>query len=115
MAWIFLTTAVLANILSNVMFKQAMSSFPANPDLASVLKFLLNPYLWIGGSSCVVLLACYLLAIRGLGLSIAYAFVTSLSLLGITIAAALLFKEALSLINLGGVVMVIFGLLMIAR
>ena len=65
--------------------------------------------------SCVVLLGCYLLAIRGLGLSISYAFVTSLSLIGITLVAAMVFGETLTVQGGIGVVLVISGLLLIAR
>jgi len=115
MGWIFLSTAVLANILANIMFKKAMLAFPTEPDLASVFKFMFNPHLWIGGVSCVLLLSCYLLAIRGLGLSVSYAFVTSLSLIGITLVAALLFGESLTLQSGLGVILVISGLLMIAN
>ena len=68
MAWIFLTVAVLSNIVSNMMFKLAMGAFPQERTFETLFKFALNPYLWLGGLACVLLLGCYLLALRDLGL-----------------------------------------------
>lgn len=111
MAWIFLTGAVIANVASNLAFKRAMQDAPEELSFSAIFPFLFNPFLWIGGLSCCVLLACYLLAIRDLGLSISYAFVTSLSLVGISTAAAILFRETLTLQGGIGIALVIAGLL----
>ena len=115
MHWILLTIAVCANIVANIMFKIAMKDMPGELSAKSILQLAAMPSLWAGAISCVVLLASYLLAIRELGISTSYAFVTSISLLGITITAAFVFSEALTLTKMLGVVIVIVGITMISR
>ncbi len=114
MAWVLLVVAVLSNVAANLLFKHAMRAFPDELSFGAVLSFLFNPYLWLGGVSCTLLLGCYLLAIRDLNLSISYAFVTSLSLVGITLSAALLFRESLSTPAMIGVAMVVAGILIVS-
>lgn len=114
MAWIFLTIAVLSNVTSNMMFKLAMASFPQERTFETLLRFAFNPYLWIGGTACVLLLGCYLLALRDLGLMMSYVFVISLSMVGISIASSLFLGEALSLRVLMGMALVIGGVTMMS-
>lgn len=114
MAWVLLVVAVLSNVAANLLFKHAMQAFPSEPSFGTLLAFLFNPYLWLGGISCTLLLGCYLLAIRDLNLSVSYAFVTSLSLVGITLSAAVLFRESLSAPAMIGVALVVAGILTIS-
>jgi multidrug transporter EmrE-like cation transporter len=101
MAWMFLTIAVLSNITSNMMFKLAM------------VRFAFNPYLWAGGLACVVLLSCYLLALRDLGLLMSYVFVISLSMVGISIASSLFLGEPVSLQAAAGMALIVGGVTLI--
>lgn len=114
MAWIFLTIAVLSNITSNVMFKLAMAAFPQERTFETLLRFAFNPYLWAGGLACVLLLGCYLLALRDLSLMMSYVFVISLSMVGITVASVVFFGDALSLKASVGAALVIAGVSLIA-
>jgi multidrug transporter EmrE-like cation transporter len=113
MGWILLAVAVAANIASNFLFKTAMASFPETVDAASLFKFAFNPYLWLGGTACVVLLASYLLALREIDLMTSYAFVISLSLVGITVLSPLLLGTTLPLGRIAGVALVISGILLL--
>ena len=113
MAWIFLTVAVLSNIVSNMMFKLAMAAFPQERTFETLFKFALNPYLWLGGLACVLLLGCYLLALRDLGLMMSYVFVISLSMVGISIASVLFLGEPISFQSALGMAMVIGGVSLI--
>lgn len=113
MGWILLAVAVVANIASNFMFKHAMAAFPSEIEAGTLLRFAFNPYLWLGGLSCVVLLGSYLLALREIELMVSYAFVISLSLVGITVLSPLLLDTALSLRSLFGVGLVISGILLL--
>jgi len=114
MAWLLLFAAVAANIFANLMFKTAMAAAPQTLGVDSLFRFAFNPYLWAGGLSAAMVLGFYLLAIRDSGLSSSYAFVTCLSLVGITLASSLIFREALSLQSIAGVVLVIAGIFLIS-
>lgn len=113
MAWIFLTIAVLSNVTSNMMFKLAMASFPQERTFETLFRFAFNPYLWLGGMACVVLLSCYLLALRDNGLMVSYVFVISLSMVGISIASVVFLGEPISLQSSLGMAMVIGGMSLI--
>lgn len=113
MAWIFLTVAVLSNIMSNMMFKLAMAAFPQERSFETLFKFAFNPYLWLGGLACVLLLSCYLMALRDLGLMMSYVFVISLSMVGISIASVLFLGEPISFQSALGMAMVIGGVSLI--
>src|SRR5690606_2648429 len=114
MAWIFLTIAVLSNITSNMMFKLAMAAFPQERTFETLLRFAFNPYLWAGGMACVLLLGCYLLALRDLSLMMSYVFIISLSMVGITTASVVFFGDPLSLKAGFGAALVIAGVSLIA-
>jgi multidrug transporter EmrE-like cation transporter len=113
MSWLLLSLAVAANIGSNFMFKMAMAAFPADPGLSELLRFAFNPYLWLGGLCCLILIACYLLALREIDLMVSYAFVISLSLVGITVLSPLLLGEAVTVRAVAGMALVITGILLI--
>lgn len=113
MAWIFLTIAVLSNVTSNMMFKLAMAAFPEERNFETLLRFAFNPYLWVGGMACVLLLGCYLLALRDIGLMMSYVFVISLSMVGISLASVLFLGEPVSLQSAIGMAMVIGGVSLI--
>jgi multidrug transporter EmrE-like cation transporter len=113
MAWIFLTIAVLSNVTSNMMFKLAMASFPQERSFETLFRFAFNPYLWIGGMACVLLLGCYLLALRDIGLMMSYVFVISLSMVGISLASFFFLGEPISLQAGAGMALVIAGMTMI--
>lgn len=114
MTIVLLLMAVTANVVANLMFKNAMLAFPKEIEFASLFGFAFNPFLWAGGLSAGLVLAFYLLAIKDSGLSSSYAFVTSVSLVGITLTSALVFREALSLQSIAGVVLVIGGIFLIS-
>lgn len=113
MGWFLLALAVAANIASNFLFKTAMAAFPASPDTWTLIRFAFNPYLLLGGLSCAVLLASYLLALREIDLMTSYAFVISLSLVGITVLSPLILGTELSLGRIAGVALVISGILLL--
>jgi len=113
MAWIFLTVAVLSNITSNMMFKLAMAGFPQERTFETLFRFAFNPYLWAGGLACVLLLSCYLLALRDLGLLMSYVFVISLSMVGISIASSIFLHEPVSLQSALGMALIVGGVTLI--
>src|SRR5688572_9506721 len=96
-SWIYLALAVIANVSANFFFKTAMASFPHEITFGDLLRFMLNPYLWMGAICCVVLLGSYLMALRQVELAVSYAFVISLSLVGISLLSPLILHEPLRL------------------
>jgi multidrug transporter EmrE-like cation transporter len=111
MAWILLLSAVVSNVAANFMFKLAMASFPGEMSFGSLARFAFNPYLWLGATSCGLLLGCYLMALREIELVISYAFVISLSLIGIAVLTPWVLGGALSLRSVLGVLLVVAGLI----
>ncbi|MBU1174406.1 MAG: hypothetical protein KKH72_03305 [Alphaproteobacteria bacterium] len=114
MAWIILAIGIAANVMSNVFFKQAMAGFPAEVSFGSLLGFAVNPFLWMGGVSAGTMLLCYLFAIKDMDLANAYAAVTSLTLIGVTIVSAIVFREVVSIQSIAGTALVIFGIFLIS-
>src|SRR5690606_35757967 len=98
---------------SNMMFKLAMGAFPQERSFETLLRFAFNPYLWVGGFACVLLLGCYLLALRDLGLMMSYVFVISLSMVGISLVSVLFFGEPFSVKAAIGAAMVVCGMSLI--
>ena len=113
MAWILLCVAVASNVAANMFFKVAMVAFPGELEPNAILKFLLSPHLWLGATCCGVLLISYLMALRELELTISYAFVISLSLIGITALSPLLLGDGLTLQRAIGVALVVVGLVLL--
>ncbi len=113
LGWILLMLAVVANISSNFLFKAAMAGFPSEISFGSLLRFALNPYLWMAVLCCAVLLSSYLLALRQIELTVSYSFVISLSLVGIMVLSPVILGEPLRFQTLAGAVLVIAGILLI--
>lgn len=102
--------AVISNVMANIFLKYAMLTGGeklANADIAGFLK---QPWIWLGGIACVVLLASYLLAIREIGLSTSYAVVTTLSLVIITIFSAFLFDDKITAFKIVGILFIVTGI-----
>ena len=112
--WIVLATAVVANIGANTAFKIAVSSLPEGARLSSALKVFDKASLWIGLFLAGVLLLSYLIAIRQIPVSIAYATVTSLAMIGLVVVDSLLFDLTLSYVRLLGIGLVILGVFLLS-
>jgi small multidrug resistance pump len=109
-AWVALLVAVLANVLANISLKLSVKRVSTESLGAQALSFMAQPWTWIGLCAALVLLASYLVAIRQIGLGLCYATVTSLALVLITVAAAFVFEERLTMASVVGIALIIFGL-----
>ena len=85
--WFLLSCAVASNVLANIAFKMTMRSIDGALGPANFLAAM--PGLVLGGSvfASAMLLGCYLLALRQIGLSASYAVVTSSALVAISCAS----------------------------
>ncbi len=113
--WIALFVAVAANVFANVALKIGMREVDVSADWRTIPALIANPWLWVGGSLAGILLGSYLLAIKGIPLSIAYPVVTGLAMVGIAIASAWFLGESLGVSKLMGVCFVIFGVYLLSN
>lgn len=110
--WSALLLAVCANVFANIALKLAVLELSGPLDLRALLT---APWAWAGLTGCVLLLGGYLIAIRGVELSIAYPTVTGLAMVGIAIVGHVLFSEALSLQKLVGIGLVVTGVFILSQ
>lgn len=112
-SWFYLMLAVVTNVSANFLFKTAMLQFPKEITAGTLLRFAFNPNLLLGAICCAVLLASYLMALRQIELAVSYAFVISLSLVGIAVLSPIILDEPLRFRTLAGAALVIAGILVI--
>ncbi len=115
LSWIYIGAAIGANVLLNVFLKKTVSVLPPTFGVETVRQAVMTPAAW-GFAACAILaVGFYALAIRSIDLSIAYASVTSLALIGVTIAGALIFRETVSAVNIVGVALIIVGIILVTK
>jgi multidrug transporter EmrE-like cation transporter len=115
MYWIALLAAIVANVVANFAFKKAMSSTPLEGGLSDYIKLATEPWMWLGGIMAMVLLGCYLYALKEIDLSIAYPAVTGLSFLGIVVVGVLTLNESMSPAKLLAIVLIVAGVLILKQ
>jgi len=110
MQWFMLLLAVGSNAVANIAFKRAV--IDASKE-ASRLSLLLEPWFWTGAGASALLLISYLLALRNIELDVAYAVVTTGSLLILAAATPILFHGELTLTKITGMALAVSGILML--
>ena len=110
-----LFVAIGANVIANLAFKFAMQSTSLSMERRSLIELLVNPWIWVGFLNAAILLGCYLYAIRGIEISIAYPTVTGIAMIGLAFFGAWLFAESLTLPKIIGIGLVIFGIFLITQ
>lgn len=113
--WAALGLAVFFNVLSNLSLQRGVRSLPGRLEPGFLWSVVTQPWLWAGVTSAGLLLLCYLYAIRGLPLVVAYPTVTSLAMAGIAVASVLLFHSPLTPQHLAGIALVIAGVVLLVR
>lgn len=111
--WTALIIAVLANVLTNISLKLAVQKVSSASFENLPRSFLAQPWTWVAVGAGGILLGSYLVAIRQLGLGFCYATVTSLALVLLTITAAVVFDERLTLSSVVGISLVLLGILVL--
>ncbi len=115
MAWVALSIAVLANVVANLSLKVAARGASGETASSRLFAFLAQPWTWVGIGAAILLLVCYLIAIREIGLGVAYASVTSVALVLITVSASFILGERLTLMTILGMALVILGIAILVR
>lgn len=113
--WACLFAAVMFNIVSVSSLKSAVTGIEMAAPGRMVGQLLSVPAFWVGIVFAGLLLTSFLVAIRGLPLSITYALVTSLSMVGMTVSGAIFFGEALTVLKFAGVLLIIGGVVILSR
>ncbi len=111
--WIVLLLAIGANIAANISFKHFVQSTELDASWNSVGVALLHPSFWLGIILGVSLLGCYLYAMKGLPLSVAYTTATSLSIAGITCAGVFIYGDTLGPRALIGIAVILAGVFLV--
>jgi multidrug transporter EmrE-like cation transporter len=114
MGKLLLAIAIVANVSTNVFLKKTVGSIGDLRSVAGLRQLIETPSFWAFGVSAATLLGAYILALRTVDLSRAYAFVTMGALVGITIAASFFLGEALTLRKAVGVGLILLGLVLLS-
>jgi multidrug transporter EmrE-like cation transporter len=107
--WIALILAIAGNIGANFAFKYFVQTTEFKRSWASWGAAVMQPSLWLGLFLGVMLLGCYIYAVRGIPLSIAYTVATSASIAGVTCVGVLGFGEVISTQAIVGIAIVMLG------
>ncbi len=110
--WSALLIAVCANICTNLSFKMAVQQLAGPFDISALI---LSPWAWAGLVSGLLLLGSFIVAIRGIELSVAYPAVTGLAMAGILLAGYVLFSETLSFQKIAGIGLVVAGVVVLSQ
>jgi len=109
--------AVLFNALANIVVKWAMRGEPspfAEGIGAAVRSVAANYWLWAGIALFGLAFILYSLVLTRINLSIAYPVMTSLGLVIITLVSILVFKEVITGIQAGGLLLIIIGVWLVS-
>lgn len=116
MVYLVLFLALVLNAIANISIKIGMTKigdFNSLPDM--LLKAISNPYIILGGICFLLNLIAYAFALSRLNLSIAYPIMVSVGLLIIVFVSWLLLKEAITVPQVIGFVLIISGVWLVAR
>ncbi|WP_425403769.1 DMT family transporter [Hwanghaeella sp.] len=105
--------AVVANAFSNIAFKHAVTAQPIDKGITGFLRLALEPWMWLGVTLAMVLLGCYLYALKGIPLSVAYPAVTGLAMVGVALGGALALGESFTLFKATAILFIIIGVVML--
>jgi len=109
--------AVLFNALANITVKWAMrgETSPFAEGFGAALKSVATNYwLWAGIALFGLAFILYSLVLTRINLSIAYPVMTSLGLVIITLVSILVFKEVITGIQAGGLLLIIIGVWLVS-
>lgn len=114
--WFFVLGAIAANISLNICLKIVSTLIGPNVVPLTLLgRVLSHPAFWLAGISGLLLLGCFVLAIRSIPLSMSYATITGGAMAGLAVFSLLLGHEQFNLLRLAGLTLVIAGVAMMSQ
>lgn len=116
MTYIVFILSIVLNAVANILMKAgAVKPKEANHIFDVLLNMVLNPII-IAGIICFALgLAAYNYVLVKINLSVAYPINTSVGYILVILASWLFLKETITLVQVGGIGLIIAGVWMVAR
>jgi len=116
MTYVIFVISIVLNAAANILMKVgALKPKESNQLLEVFLNMVMNPII-IAGIICFALgLAAYNYVLIKINLSVAYPINTSLGYILVILVSWLVLKETITLVQLGGIGLIIAGVWMVAR
>lgn len=117
MLYVILVIAIVSNACANILIKIGMSRGGSLDGLkiTEILSKMVGNYILWSGVACFALnLAAYSYALSRMNLSIAYPVMVSCSFVIVALASVLFMQEVLNWMQVGGLVLIIAGVWMVA-
>lgn len=108
-SYIFLVLTVIGNVAGNFLVKYGSRTISPITDFGSLIKFVFNPAILGGIAMLGLAFFAYAYALAKVQLAMAYPFVTSLTLLFVTIISVLYLGERLNMFQSTGLVLIFAG------
>ena len=115
MQWMILAFAIIANASANICIKAGMIRVGEQESGSMLHKAISQPYLWLGAFCFGLALLAYAYSLAKMELSVAYPIMTSLGLIVVALASLLLFQEQFSVLKIIGTILIIVGVVLVAR
>ena len=113
--WVALTLCIVANVGCNIAFKRLVDSANGAAFWRLHGGIWSEPSLWIGVLLAGLALAGYLYAIRIVPLAIAYAVVTSVSIVLLAVAGAIFLNESVNTKQIAGFSLIVIGITIVYK
>jgi multidrug transporter EmrE-like cation transporter len=114
-AWFALFISVCANVGSNFALKRFTNEAALAGNSEPLINLIFKPWLWLGFCLAGVVMLSYLVALRGLPISLAYPVATGLSAAGICLVGVFAYGEVIKLTTVSGIVFIVIGVLLVSR
>lgn len=112
--WVLILIAALANVALNLLLRQTGRTLDTSSFADLVMSLLVSPWAWLSVLSAGVLLTAFVAAIRIYSLSLTYAAVTSIAMVGLTLVGFLWQMETLTVARVLGLSLIVSGILVSA-
>jgi len=116
----YLLLAISFGVVSQLIIKWQMSAFSFNDyetwqdKFALAFSMLLNPYIMIALVLTLLAGVTWMIAMTKFEISYAYPF-TILGLVFVTIFSVMLFGESVNIYKIGGIILIVFGVIVISK
>lgn len=112
--WALILIAAAANILLNLSLQQTGRSVNTDSLWSIITGLILSPWAWFSILCAGVLLTAFVTAIRIHSLSLTYAAVTAIAMVGLTVVSVALQLETLNMARVLGLGLIVSGILVSA-
>jgi len=112
--WTLILIAAGANILLNLSLRQTGRSINTESLGSIVTGLIISPWAWVSCLFAGVLLTAFVAAIRVYSLSLTYAAVTAIAMVGLTAVSVALQIETISATRAIGLALIVTGILVSA-